>query len=57
MGRNEYIAYAYTGPDGSFGRWNTWLNQITISGPPISEPSITQSKITSLPFLPLLLDD
>ena len=32
MGRKEYIAYAYTGPDGGWGRWNTWLNQVNISG-------------------------
>ncbi len=52
MGKNEYIAYAYTGPDGSFGHWNTWLNQVIISG-----PAITRPKVRALPFLPLLLSD
>ena len=32
MGNSEYIAYGYTGPDGEWGRWNTWLNKVNITG-------------------------
>lgn len=41
MGKKEYIAYSYTGPGGEWGRWNTWLNQVTISGAGWSEPKPT----------------
>lgn len=32
MGRKEFISYSYTGPDGSWGLWNAWLNPVDISG-------------------------
>ena len=56
MGNKEYVAYAYTGPDGGWGRWNTWLNQVNITGagwvapPPTMPPNM-------IAILMLLLDD
>ena len=57
MGSKEFIAYSYTGPDGQWGLWNTWLNPIEISGagwvPP--DPPIDTMKFG--PILMLLLDE
>lgn len=55
MGSHEYIAYAYTGPEGGWGRWNTWLNPVSITGAGWSEPKInTASNLR--PVLMLILD-
>lgn len=49
MGRHEFIAYGYTGPDGEWGRWNTWLNPITITGAGWTPPTIpSTSDMTSI---------
>ncbi len=63
MGASEYIAYAYTGPSGEWGRWNTWLNKISITGagwgrqpPPIPSPPSTRAN-NILPILMLILEE
>jgi len=60
MGTNEYIAYSYTGPGGEFGRWNTWLNKVRITGagwtqPPAPVP--VPAKVDIMPILMMLLMD
>ena len=32
MGGHEFISYSYTGPDGRWGLWNSWLNPVSITG-------------------------
>ncbi|NNC98617.1 MAG: hypothetical protein HKN85_00385 [Gammaproteobacteria bacterium] len=59
MGGQEYISYSYTGPGGSWGRWNTWLNPVTISGAGWSAvpPAQEEPMISIMPILMLLLDE
>ena len=57
MGSKEFLAYSYTGPDGQWGLWNTWLNPIEISGAgwvPSGSPIDTMK---FGPILMLLLDE
>jgi len=56
MGAYEYISYAYTGPDGDFGRWNTWLSKVTISADGFI-PSSEANALNLMPMIMLLLDD
>ena len=53
MGTNEYIAYAYTGPGGEFGRWNSWLNKVRITGAGWTGP--IPRKPIIMPIMMLLL--
>ena len=55
MGKKEYIAYSYTGPQGEWGRWNTWLNPVSITGAGWVQPKqIRATDISSI--LMLILD-
>ena len=56
MGNKEYIAYAYNGPEGRWGRWNTWLNKVIITGAGWRDVA-PQPDSDFLPFIMLLLDD
>lgn len=55
MGRKEFISYSYTASGGSWGRWNAWLNPITIGGPSYS-PIPVAPDISLEPVMMLLLD-
>lgn len=52
MGRKEFVSYAYTAADGSFGVWNNWLNPITLKG----AGAKPKNNITIAPMVQLLLD-
>ncbi|MFT5609191.1 MAG: hypothetical protein ACI9PZ_003010 [Parvicella sp.] len=56
MGTQEYIAYAYTGPDGDWGRWNAWLSKVTISADGFIDSS-QPSALNVVPIIMMLLDD
>lgn len=56
MGSREYVAYAYTGPDGDWGRWNTWLSKVTISADGFMAPN-EPSALSLASIIMLLLDD
>ncbi|RTZ58396.1 MAG: hypothetical protein DSZ32_07015 [Gammaproteobacteria bacterium] len=54
MGNREYVSYSYTGPGGDWGRWDAFLNRISIGGPPYAPLNIpVKNDIT--PILQLLL--
>jgi len=57
MGNKEFLAYSYTGPDGEWGLWNTWLNPIEISGAGWVPPSPTINTMQFGPILMLLLEE
>ena len=58
MGTNEYIAYGYTGPGGEWGRWNTWLNKVRITGAGwVQPPPDPPNKTNIMPILMLLLEN
>jgi len=52
MGSKEFIAYAYTAADGSFGVWNSWLNPISLTG----AGARPKGNIPIAPMIQLLLD-
>lgn len=56
MGAKEFIAYSYTAPEGSWGRWNTWLHRATITGAGW-DGAWLERKPDMAPILLLLLDD
>ncbi len=58
MGENEYIAYSYTGPDGGWGRWNTWLSKLDIGAAGwIASNSATPPDMPMMPIILILLDE
>ena len=59
MGDGEFISYSYTGPDGEWGLWNTWLNPIRITGAGWSQNNQIEAfqRLKLNPVLMLLLDD
>ena len=52
MGSKEFVAYAYTAADGSFGVWNSWLNPISLTG----AGARPKGSIPVAPMIQLLLD-
>jgi hypothetical protein len=56
MGAKEFIAYAYTGFDGDWGRWNTWLSKASIAADGW-EAAPEASYLTLAPIMMLLLNN
>ena len=56
MGSHEYISYSYTGPDGEWGIWNTWLNPIKLTGAGWV-PSEANKRIGLMTLIMLLLGE